>query len=1021
LTLCDYSSEGSTLRVITRHLTALAIFSTLGILAFRSLLFSGGVVRYRDLLWPYDVRELYLLLAYIWPSLDMSKRSVLLLPLTWLALKLGMTSGLLEGLLLVSAEVLICFSAYYTVLKLVFDHKGGIREFIIALICGIVYAFNPFTLQHVATTLFFSLAYGFFPFAFLFFHRAVEESKLRDCLLSALFLALAVSSCVHYILLSALVMGPWFLFKVIEELIRHRWRACIKKIFTLIIILCFFALFSAHWLLPSLLYLYEGVRLMPNYVLNLEMLRVFSAPAKLVNVLRFTGVWWPRVPLERPEWLPEFIWLALSLTLPVYVWLAIPVCKDEDKGRREVAYFAFISVMLIFLRKGAREPLSWIYPELYKLPIVGWMFRVPTKFGMPLAFTSTMLLALGLREAAKRLDNRTFTFVVGYLLISVCLMAWPAYTGDFGGVFVPSLLSERELELWRRIRYSDGMLLEVTDETPFLPMSMLSLSASGRVRDLGDILSLGGVQYLFVKNDSELSHVLVERRDLGYLGNIDVWDVFENGHEAREVYGTRSLMLVLGGIDALLTLSNMGVHVGGKAWVFLQHEVDSIGPEELFKIANTSILVVSGIHNATDFLPLLIKEGYVVKPFEYTYEHRPDLDWSRAGATDPLYGPWHEYLNERGIDNWDLDYGMGMVFTWASKARLTMRFYVKKGTYILLMRYFKNREGGRIKVVLDGREATQVRTKGQLDVFTWIEVYKGELEGGAHEITIENIEGFNAVNLILVIPIEEYYGRTLRRSFPGANFVYLLEGERDFVFSGGRRVFGVPYACGGGYLSLKAGGRGEGRVFVFKDGWYSILMRGLGKFKIFINGVVLEVRMDSFKALKLGSVRLDSGVTRIALKCESEDGILDALMLFSEGVNFPSEHEVKVVYERVSPVEYMVRLNGSDIRTLVLCEKYDPLWKAYAGDKELPHYPANLMCNAYLVPRGAREVRIVYVGQAAFRYGYYIAVAAMACGVIYVLYEGVRGRKDLKKGFKQLNNTPLNVSIKACCGAKTWS
>ncbi|MCD6510571.1 MAG: hypothetical protein J7L11_09330, partial [Thermoprotei archaeon] len=135
----------------------------------------------------------------------------------------------------------------------------------------------------------------------------------------------------------------------------------------------------------------------------------------------------------------------------------------------------------------------------------------------------------------------------------------------------------------------------------------------------------------------------------------------------------------------------------------------------------------------------------------------------------------------------------------------------------------------------------------------------------------------------------------------------------------------------------------------------------------------------------------------------------------------PSEHEVKVVYERVSPVEYMVRLNGSDIRTLVLCEKYDPLWKAYAGDKELPHYPANLMCNAYLVPRGAREVRIIYVGQAAFRYGYYIAVAAMACGVIYVLYEGVRGRKDLKKGFKQLNNTPLNVSIKACCGAKTWS
>jgi hypothetical protein len=48
-------------------------------------------------------------------------------------------------------------------------------------------------------------------------------------------------------------------------------------------------------------------------------------------------------------------------------------------------------------------------------------------------------------------------------------------------------------------------------------------------------------------------------------------------------------------------------------------------------------------------------------------------------------------------------------------------------------------------------------------------------------------------------------------------------------------------------------------------------------------------------------------------------------------------------------------------RFLVVNERYDPRWKAFAGDRELRVYPTNVLMRGVVVPAGARRIVMTYV------------------------------------------------------------
>jgi len=58
-------------------------------------------------------------------------------------------------------------------------------------------------------------------------------------------------------------------------------------------------------------------------------------------------------------------------------------------------------------------------------------------------------------------------------------------------------------------------------------------------------------------------------------------------------------------------------------------------------------------------------KGVVLAPFRSTYFVNPGSFWSKASTADLLHADWHPYLEKFGIENWQSDYGKGLVFTWA--------------------------------------------------------------------------------------------------------------------------------------------------------------------------------------------------------------------------------------------------------------------------------------------------------------------------------------------------------------------
>lgn len=149
---------------------------------------------------------------------------------------------------------------------------------------------------------------------------------------------------------------------------------------------------------------------------------------------------------------------------------------------------------------------------------------------------------------------------------------------------------------------------------------------------------------------------------------------------------------------------------------------------------------------------LLPENAIILRPFDMTFTHDTGGQrWSRASTNDPLHGPFHPYLDALGLNNNDMDYGQGLIFAWG-KDRLQSSFDVtESGSYRFFVRLMNNPEGGRIILTIDN-ESFSLTTFARSSSFTWIEVSSLELDSGRHTISIENVEGFNVVNLLVLVP-----------------------------------------------------------------------------------------------------------------------------------------------------------------------------------------------------------------------------------------------------------------------------
>jgi hypothetical protein len=190
-----------------------------------------------------------------------------------------------------------------------------------------------------------------------------------------------------------------------------------------------------------------------------------------------------------------------------------------------------------------------------------------------------------------------------------------------------------------------------------------------------------------------------------------------------------------------------------------------------------------------------VDSRYIVEPSDSTDRHDPQKVWSKSGSRDPINAEFHPYLKNLGIENWDFDYGKGLVITKASNTNLSVPIEVanhnndtnsENNAFHLFVRYFKNQKGGHINIHLDGKLINEVDTFDMIsNKFVWKNVGAINLtkENEKHSLTLENIDGFNAVNVFAIVPNDEMNrlrAETANLLKDKIQVVYPMEAESNF-------------------------------------------------------------------------------------------------------------------------------------------------------------------------------------------------------------------------------------------------
>lgn len=149
---------------------------------------------------------------------------------------------------------------------------------------------------------------------------------------------------------------------------------------------------------------------------------------------------------------------------------------------------------------------------------------------------------------------------------------------------------------------------------------------------------------------------------------------------------------------------------------------------------------------------------------------------------------------------------------------------VEASVYI---RPFYSPKGGQLKITLPDGEELLRTVDDSISQFRWIDLGVHAFQAGDNPIRVENVEGFNAVNLLAVVPEEEMaeLKAPVDRAIARSRVFFTLEAENDLSYTGNIQTDRVyPKLSLGRGISSQSGTLSR-RVGIVKNGVYSFNFR----------------------------------------------------------------------------------------------------------------------------------------------------------------------------------------------------
>ena len=1084
-------------------LIAIIISSLTTLIIFRNFFFSQGIVNTGDLHWPYFSEQLSTYIWYEYGQFNLQPSQLILFSWLW---NVPLDPALLERIMYFFIYTFMGISAFYVTFKIIEkNHDRTFSHLFIAGIASLIYILNPLNVYY-SPHIFILIGYALFPLVIFIIFRYWQTNNNKSHILKY---TIALS------LLFTMMSGDprWIIFGVFSFLIIHitlfltsnekdRTR---KFVGLLICLLPISLVLNAFWIFPLFNSLTTDATAIFSTILTKEMYYMLNNHASVINSLRFQADFWqPTREIFLPKnifYMP--IWLISGLILPIFAFLSF-ILKSKKK---EMISLLVLSLLIILIATAPLFPIKFI-DEFYQYFIfstpLGLVFRTSYKWLLLLSFPFVLLSAFSLSALLTKMKscrNHKFYSKISIpiiLLLSLTLLtssainSWPLLTGDMSNRFDPRDLDEDYVNIYKIIRSNisdNDFKIAIWPKVPNwrAPVSIIKDSniidylkksiRENKINELGSYLSPLNVRYLIfdgqTQYDLDLYNGLIKQNDIREIYKGENLSLFEIEKPKKELYIVNTIYSSYG-------LCKFFPSIHNSSWLFGHQTID----------LDTEYLEYCQIFFGKPFLPFQ-KNKIIISPFSFLNSHNPSKQWSKAATNDPLHGPWHPYLEKRNINNWDFDYGEGLVFTWAPKileeffslkkkdilqtydfennvtgwsanvpliqelylsnvthfgvhsvaielnasargwktissplipvtygSQYKWEFYVKgkdvykvhakvidynetkellegrymigigsgdfdwkkisfnfiptspdikymqlqiwhgyetnktlpnriwlddvkiynlnnyltpnsldipfnvekNGNYELFIRYFQNKDGGELGTYLDGNLLNVSETKSQINEFIWRRLGTLSFKKGNHVLTIDNMAGFNAVNIFALIPSNEYENleNEIYDLIKNKRIIYIFEVEYDLYRENAEVLNVGGEASNGEITSLQPDSKLWRDIDILRDGNYTIALRLNGSAFIKIDNQPFTVNSTRLNFVYL-SLHLEQGGHKIEILPEQYQPIT---WNFDESENDFEEWKENTPESLI----YSLSLDKENEKSCLKAELYNSTW-----------------------------------------------------------------------------------------------
>lgn len=1034
------------IRYNKRHISSMTVIVFFAILFFYNSLLHEGTLMYVDMTWPSSLERTFEMFSTTWfpygsfPNIENVQRIVWTYPLLILSLSLNLSVSTYLLLLFAGTFILAGVSMYILMYSMLPEResKFPVKKPFIATIAGLLYMFNPWSLGHI-WTYFQYPNYALLPLTTFFLIKTIKDPSFKNVLFIALVTTFASTHPNGVIWIWFLIL-TYLMFHMIIDCTIHKI-ATLKKVFAILIgIIFLYVLFNAYWLSP---YIYSSILssegMTPHYLFTPTMLDHLSRNNNVINTLRFLGG--TGFPVEHH--FDNLIWLALSFSLPIFSFLSILFYKWHQNK-----IFLMISCITIFLAMGTVAPFPQIYRWLaFDSPVsnyIGWVFRAPDRWLSITALCYSVMCAftsVGIIKKAEKLRSRTAKLalitVLMVLVISTSLFFYPLAEKYANSVFSPVTIPPdyQQVNDWLREQKKEGRAFwlppyPVSGYFHFWapsrrigPYGIFSCEypsiagvrsptiiafenwvgrdviAANRTNSFGRLVSLLASKFVLadasVETSSPASTFLDFNNDIHLVFKTNILSVYETDYSPSPMFVPRTTIVIIdGGLEKYNTLNTLlpnDLSLQNVAIVFY----DQMSPN-LFQYLQNGVAatVTNGGNNSLTKMMLVLGNNEIsfFQP-NVEFSSTDEVSWAPASIYD-----FQNILRKLDIETRPL-YDTTF-YTQKAHAELSIPFELSSGgEYQFYMNVLLNQFGDSIRVNVDGVFIRNVDTRSQVNNFVWKNIGTVNLSQGEHKVTLENINGFNTVNLFALVPSDKVRGyiQETYEFFENRQVICLLEGESDFYHNNSEVSdrYGNE-ASNGKILTLGNDGEAWASIEILRGGTYTLAFRCAAR-----DAALVNIGHESFEIVPdenelswhyVRNIALDVGTYNLSIVSNTMDVDVVALYLGNEeAFSYLSAEKLKahiVGYEMIEQTKYIVNVNATTPFVLAFVEAYNPLWVAHINDNEAisTSFPLYSVINGFSINKtGQLQITIEYEPQKYFRYGSAITAISLSGSIGYLL------------------------------------